>query len=130
MALRIAALTGGDETWRKKAKAVLEEPLHPTLPLCRIPMKNNNTQAAYQSILSFPLTAAQTAGLTGGSDNRKSHLKANTRVDYYHLFTNCAKLLIHDSDNSQFDRRSGRSMSLRIYLIISGLVPQIVKICW
>lgn len=38
----------------EKSQDRLEEPLHPTLPACRIPMKNNNTQAAYQSILSFP----------------------------------------------------------------------------
>lgn len=38
----------------EKRHGRLEEPLHPTLPVCRIPMKNSNTQAAYQSILSFP----------------------------------------------------------------------------
>ncbi len=48
----------------EKRQGRLGEPLHPTLPVCRIPMKKDNMQAAYQSILSFPhisLTTAQTA---------------------------------------------------------------------
>lgn len=33
---------------------VVGKPLHPTLPVCRIPMKKSKAQAPYQSILSFP----------------------------------------------------------------------------
>lgn len=38
---------------QEKSQKMLEEPLHPRLPACRIPMKNSDTHAAYQRLLSF-----------------------------------------------------------------------------
>lgn len=52
--MQISALTGTGRDLEEKSHGRLEEPLHPTLPACRIPMKKDNTQEAFQSILSFP----------------------------------------------------------------------------
>lgn len=93
VALQIAGPIGEDETWRRKSHGRLKKPLHPTLPVCRIPMKNDNRQAAYQSILSFPhiSTDRSTSRKPDRWDHKKLYFTLLQRlqgVRMYYLLTN------------------------------------------
>lgn len=79
VALQITALTGNDETWRRKAMGGWKN-LCTQHFLCeeyqwRTEIHRQPIKASFHS-LTFPVTAAQTASLTGRRDNKKPHLKA------------------------------------------------------
>lgn len=78
VALQITALTSNDGTWRRKAMGGWKN-LCTQHFLCaeyqwRTAIHRQPIKASFHS-LTFPLTAAQTASLTGGRDNKKTHFK-------------------------------------------------------
>ncbi len=127
MALQITALTGKDETWRRKAKGGWKN-------LCtqhflraeyqwRTTTHRQPIKASFHS-LTFPLTAALTASLTGGSDNKKTlfkscilHFCSGYKVwECTTISWQTEKLLIHHKDIPQLDRSWDRSRFLHIFI--------------